>query len=275
MSDERLGPLRDLCGTWVGQGLRLSVRPGANANAQPVRQVYATHEAIAFAPVGPLSSETRGGRPAEGIHGVSYVHEASDAHTGAAIFKRPGIWLNIRTPASIPGVTVVRFETPRHDRALVGEGSWKTCDGPPRIGPAGPITNEPASRRPAHSGKALEIGQGGLPPGVSAAALRDPNTLLREAIEPQSIARTISLRIASGPGADQRCAYAPIPFTRAAPASLEATYWIETVRSRTAAASQVLQLQYSETIIEEVDGTRWPQVSVGTLLKQDLGASRA
>jgi hypothetical protein len=45
VSHPRLGPLKDLHGAWVGDGLRVSVRPGM----RPGRQVIARHEAIAFA----------------------------------------------------------------------------------------------------------------------------------------------------------------------------------------------------------------------------------
>ena len=53
MSDSGLGPLADLLGTWVGEGFSMVTGPGPDGHPGWASRPAATHEAIAFAPVGP------------------------------------------------------------------------------------------------------------------------------------------------------------------------------------------------------------------------------
>jgi len=230
-----------------------------------VWQAAATHEAIAFAPVGPLAP--RRGPAGTGQLGLTYVHQASDATSGRVLFREPGTWLHV--PSRIDQRTqgsVARLATLPEDRAVLADGTWRVVIGPPVIGSRSPVPRDLTTRQPVAFEEGLGVAK--MPDGVAATAGRDPNALLRERIAGQEITRTTVLAVTARPGIEQCRPNAPDAVVNPVTLSLHATFWIETIAERSDTPHELLQLQYSEMVVVEVDGVGWPHISVATLRQQ-------
>ena len=91
----------------------------------------------------------------------------------------------------------------------------------------------------------------------------DPNTILRSALEGQTIEKLVRLITMTQPSGG----IGNIPFivSNADNRVCESVFAIETIRSRT--GDDFLQLQYSQTALIDFGGLSWPHVTVGTLIK--------
>jgi hypothetical protein len=110
-------------------------------------------------------------------------------------------------------------------------------------------------------------------PGITQAMVKNPSTVLTKAIAGQDIVHTIVLRVAATNAHLASVGTANTFFlTENASANLvSATFWIETVKNPHA-AGHFLQLQYTQTVMLDFNGLRWPHVSVATLRRQAGGA---
>jgi hypothetical protein len=267
MNDAGLGPLRDLPGTWIGDGFSLVTRAGPEDHPPRAPQVTVTHEAIAFAEIGPLATRQPQEGPG-GLLGLYYAHQASDAASRTPLFIEPGIWLTMAgRPDASAETSVVRLATLPDGHTVVACGSCATVHEAPQIPAASPAPIDLAT------GRSLPL-EGNLAPDAAEksaelipGAIEDPNTLLRSRTEGQRIASTTILTIAGGPGTEQQLG--DIPFTVKNPdsLSLQATFWIERVADAAGPGGEVMQLQYSQTILISGDGIGWPSISVATLVK--------
>jgi len=119
-----------------------------------------------------------------------------------------------------------------------------------------------------------------LPPGITPDIVLNPNQLLLNDIKGQNIIETTVLRVDANPLANLNGplpAFSPpaplggitnIPFvnTNAKATTMSAIFWIEKVEDST--GNVFMQLQYTQTVILDFIGIKWPHISVATLVKQ-------
>lgn len=284
----QLGPLAELLGNWVGKGFNQVSLPGNPDPSLIFRlTLNATTETLTFDTAGGLIPDRGLGVNNDIFYlGLRYLQEVTDATTNELIHLEPGLWLNLpatTSPSTSP--TVARLGTIPHGDALLAQGNFFTVDGGPQIGTADttPFTLDPTTgaRQNVTSAQYLApFTSTSLPPGIPTGAIANPNILLTEAIQGQNIVNTVVLSVAANPiGGINGTPIAPpnapnnvgaitnIPFVNANPNpnSFSAIFWIETVQNPD--GSQRLQLQYTQTVIFDFDGLKWPHVSVATLVK--------
>jgi hypothetical protein len=294
---ERLGPLAELPGTWVGNGFSLISLPDWHDN-QPFRlQLNATKETLSFTVIGAPIPDRGSQQDDITFLGLHYFQLVSDAMTNENLHSEPGLWLNVPgTTAPQQGQTIVRLATIPHGNTLLAQGpSPSTIDGRPLIGAVDsiPFWLDPVTGArqditdPQYLSRFFSTP---VPAGIPADAIANPNLVLIDAIKNnaingQKIVKTDVLSVSAtpvggindswtapsgAPPAKQKAigGLVSIPFlaTNAHPISFAATFWIETVEG--ADGSAFLQLQYSQTVILDFTDLKWPHISVATLVKQ-------
>ena len=120
-----------------------------------------------------------------------------------------------------------------------------------------------------------------LPPGKPAGSIANPNLVLTEAIKSRKIVNTVVLFVSADPVGDiNGTPIAPpstpndiggivnVPFVikNSNANSFSAIFWIETVEQ--SSSYRFLQLQYTQTVILDFTGLKWPHISVATLVKR-------
>jgi hypothetical protein len=286
-----LGPLADLCGTWVGKGFNLIALP--DKHKPFVLKLNATKETMTFTSIGAPIRNRGSVQDDIWFRGLHYTQQVNDALTNRQLHLEPGLLLHL--PASVDpdqgnaeqGSTIVRLATIPHANSFVAQGpAIRPVKGGPRIDPvdATPFTIDPrtGNRTNVMDSEFLRpFNSTPLPPGIPSGAITNPNETLCQAVEHQDIVKTQMLTVSARPiGGINGTSVAPptqpnnvggilnIPFlaTNAAANSLAANYWIETVMNRD--GTRLLQLQYSQTVILDFFGLNWPHITVATLVKQ-------
>jgi hypothetical protein len=257
-----LGPLANLPGTWVGKGFNLISLPLDSTGIFRLK-LNATREVLTFAPVGAPIPDRGSKEPDIEFLGIHYLQRVSDAPTDAALHMEPGIWLNM---PGVPGepANVVRLATVPHGDSLLAQGSSVTDTGGPFI-PVVSSTPIPVPPTPPLTEAYLSLFEvTRLPEGIPPGSIANPNLVLQEAIQKQSIISTTTLNVSTEPVGG----IINIPFVvkNANPVRMKATFWIETVDGGD--GNSYLQLQYSQTVILNFAGIDWPHISVATLVKQ-------
>ena len=199
----------------------------------------------------------------------------------------PGLWLQFpMTTEPKEDPTVARLGTIPHGDSLLAVGTYLTKNGGPIINP---VDSKPFTLDPATGARINDTNPGylapftttPLPPGIPAGSIANPNLVLSNAIKGQNIVSTVVMFVSATPvGGINGTPIAPpskpsviggivnIPFvdTNANANSFSAIFWIETVQNSD--GTQFLQLQYTQTVILDFIGIKWPHVSVATLVKQ-------
>jgi hypothetical protein len=120
-----------------------------------------------------------------------------------------------------------------------------------------------------------------VPPGVTQDMIKNPNSVLQRALHESLQGRTMARRtflhvsttdtIVKGGGGTANTAFLASshnpPDGNAKAASVEATFWIETIAG-TDGQPDIHQLQYTQLVMLDFNGIHWPHVTVGTLVKQ-------
>lgn len=253
-----------LTGTWLGEGAWVSYDFEADRHPAKALRVVRTHEAIACAAFGDLRAIERQpgpGRPA----GLYYAHSATEATTGRPLFVEPGVWMAHEASADADIVRLAR--PPRGHGMVVAAGSATSIPGAPRIPCVSTRPIDLATGRPltVESGSPSEVHEPAAE--LPGAAIEDPNALLRRRIEGEDIKATSILAVAGGPGTEQRLRDLPFSVVNPDALSLQAVFWIETLRGGDRGEER-MQLQYSQTVVRSVDGVGWPSISVATLVRR-------
>lgn len=268
---EQLGHLADLPGTWVGQGFNLIALPNGQQNNQPSifrLMLNNTIETLTFGALGG-AVPNRGGQDASGkpvqdifFKGLHYFQQVSDAKSFAGLHVEPGLWLNL------PG-SLARLGTVPHGDSLLAQGTGFEVPGGPQFAVADPtpftvdasgkmqlITDQDYIK--PYSDASL------FPAGITAADVMDPNRLLAAAIAGQNITKTVVLQVDS----KDQGGILNIPFVKqnADVVDVSAIFWIETVHNPD--GTEFMQLQYTQTVILDFAGIRWPHISIATMVKQ-------
>jgi hypothetical protein len=283
----QLGPLAELPGAWSGKGFNLVSLPDKHDNKPFRLMINATMETLSFTPIGGPIPNRGSGQDDIFFLGLHYLQQVSDAITSEGIHLEPGLWLNLPATTVPPAqATVARLGTIPHGDALLAQGDFFTVDGGPRIDP---VDSTPFKLDPKTGARINEADAGYLAPftatkpptGIPAGAIANPNVVLTSAIKGQKIVSTVVLRVNAAPvGGINGTPIAPpgspntvgeianIPFVTANPNanSFSAIFWIETVQNPN--GSQFLQLQYTQTVVFDFIGLKWPHISVATLLKR-------
>jgi hypothetical protein len=282
-----LGPLAALPGTWVGTGFNTIWRPHFPAGAQDrFLELNLTSETLQF-------DEIPGAIPNRGLDqkdiemfGVHYLQQISDSVLSAGIHLEPGIWATVpATTAPHEPPTVVRMASIPHGTAVLAQGKAFTIAGPPVIKDTDIIPF--SAGHPSTKGTFADA-QNAFPelklsrkttfrqpsdaaqePGITQAMVKNPNLVLQKAIVGQDIVRTVVLRVDATNSHPQGVGTANTFFlTENASANhVTATFWIEKVK-KAHAHGHFLQLQYTQTVMLDFNGLRWPHVSVATLRKK-------
>ena len=268
---EKLGPLADLPGTWVGKGFNLISLPDFH-DGKPFRlQLNATVENLAFTPVGGKIPNRGSAQDDIMLFGLSYLQRVSDATSDGALHIEPGLWLHVPATAmpSAPA-SVVRQATIPHGDSLLALGNViDPISGGPTISPVDstPTLNPPGA--PLGAGYLAPFSNPPLPVGFKAGYVKNLNLALQDALTDQvsqgmSVVRTIVLLVSTSNSGG----ILNIPFvtSNANATKLDAIFWIETVKQSD--GSEFLQLQYTQTVILNFLGIDWPHISVATLVKQ-------
>jgi len=283
----QLGPLADLPGTWVGNGFNLISLPDKHDNKAFRLKLNATRETLNFSPIGGPIPNRGSAQDDIAFLGLHYFQQVSDAATNEGMHVEPGLWLNLpMTTAPEQAPTVARLGTIPHGDSLLAQGNSLVVDGDPIIKPVDstPFTLDPATGARINENNLSYLApfiSAALPPGIPDGAIGNPNLLLSNAIKGQKIVRTVVLFVSASPvGGINGTPIAPpthpnnvggivnIPFvvTNANANSFSAIFWIETIEN--ADGTQFLQLQYTQTVILDFIGLKWPHISVATLVKQ-------
>jgi hypothetical protein len=205
----------------------------------------------------------------------------------------PGLWLNLPVSTEPKEARMLaRLGTIPHGDALLAQGALVN-NGDPRPGPPEiqPVDSTPftldstGARKNDTNPLYLAAFQNPVapPPGITPAIVANPNIILTDAINKQKligqkILETVVLIVNANPvGGINGTPTAPpdivggienIPFvnTNASANAFSAIFWIETVQNSD--ESKFLQLQYTQTVILEFSGLKWPHIAVATLVKQ-------
>jgi hypothetical protein len=289
----QLGPLAELRGTWVGRGFNLVALPNGQHENKPLPfflKLNNTVETLTFAPIGGAIPNRGFDQQDISFLGLHYLQQVSDAATSTGMHVEPGLWLNLpmtTAPASVPALA--RLGTIPHGDALLAQGplinNGKPFPGGPKIQSVDstPFTVNATTGARQNDTNATYLdpykNPQNLPPGVTAAIVANPNQVLADAIKGQNITETVVLQVNANPvgGINGTPVSSPpllvgsvgnIPFvtTNANANSFSTIFWIETVKN--VDGSYFLQLQYTQTVILEFAGLKWPHIAVATLVKQ-------
>ena len=226
------------------------------------------------------------------MFGVHYMQKIDDSTLSAGIHLEPGIWATVpRTTVPPEPPTVVRMASIPHGTGIVAQGRASTIAGPPIIKPNDII---PFSGAPSGKGSFADAEQSfpelnlskktkfrqpsdaSTQPEITQAMVKNPNLVLTKAIHGQDIVRTTVLHVNAGNAKPHSIGTANTFFlTENASANrVIATFWIEKVK-KPHTNGHFLQLQYSQIVMLDFNGLRWPHVSVATLRKQGTSSTPA
>jgi hypothetical protein len=277
-TSEHLGPLADLPGFWQGTGFSLIARPEFDPNNPNAffLQLNLLHETLEFSHIGsPVPN--RGSEQTDiSLYGVTYLHRVTDAATGGALHIEPGVWMRI-PPTTDPEAkeSLARLYTVPHGNSVcaVGFPQYVVPDGLPTIPPANtvpfPIGGEAPPPGTPNPYAAYDLSfetpfrTSPLPATVTQAMVDDPITMLRDALQGQTLTHITRLIVTT----ENAGGVSNIPFitTNANTQVVESVFAIERVLGPD--DTEVMQLQYSQTALLNFGGMSWPHVTVGTLIR--------
>jgi hypothetical protein len=285
--DDPLGPLAALPGTWVGTGFNTIWRPHFPSGTQDrFLELNLTSETLEF-------EEIPGAIPNRGLDqkdiemfGVHYLQQISDSVLSAGIHLEPGIWATVpATTAPQEPPTVVRMASIPHGTALLAQGKAFTIAGPPVIkdtdiipffgtdpstkGSFADAQNSFPELKLSKKTKFRQPSDASTQPGITQAMVKNPNLVLQKAIVGQDIVRTVVLKVDATNSHPKSVGTANTFFLteNASADHVTATFWIEKVK-KAHTSGHFLQLQYTQTVMLDFNGLRWPHVSVATLRKK-------
>ena len=284
-----LGPLAHLPGTWKGHGFNTIWRPH-HGGQDRFLELNLTSETLVFTKInGPIPN--RGLlMPDIDMFGVTYMQQIAETNSGAGLHIEPGIWVHVPpTTNPIEPSTVVRMGSIPHGTAILAQGTTQFLNGgPPHIPDNNIIPFPIGSAPPANSD--FPSGEQAFPElnlsiptpfrlvslGVTEAMVRNPNSVLQDALRGQTIKSRTFIQISTkhGPikgGGTANTAFladaSNPPGGNAKAVEVDAVFWIETVAGVQGQPDR-LQLQYTQLVQLDFNGLRWPHVTVATLHKQ-------
>lgn len=285
-----LGPLAQLEGTWSGTGFNTIWRPNLLASGQDrFLELNSTTETLAFTKIGgPIPN--RGLLMADiNMFGLTYMQQIAQTEDGAGLHIEPGIWAVV-PPTTDPSVeaSVVRMASIPHGTVILAQGKAFVVPSGPRIDDNNIIPFPIASPAPPNSDFDKAAGTFfpeldlSIPtsfrfasPDVTQDMVKNPNSVLKTAIDGQNITSTTVLAISTKHtpilgGGTANTAFledgSNPPGGNANAVEVDAIFWIETVGGENG-EPDFLQLQYTQLVQLDFNDLRWPHVTVATLRK--------
>ena len=119
----KLGFLKELSGTWEGQGFNLIARPDKEGGLPLFLELNQTFETLSFIPIS--SSIPNRGDIVDDIElfGLTYLQKVSDFVTKGALHIEPGIWVHIPSQDVGTSQGVARMGTIPHGNSLLAQGT--------------------------------------------------------------------------------------------------------------------------------------------------------
>jgi hypothetical protein len=292
------GPLSLLEGKWSGTGFNTIWRPHFPAQPQAeFLELNMTTETLAFTKI-PGAIPNRGLlNPDINMVGLTYMQQIAQTDDGAGLHIEPGIWALVPATED-PKVdqTVVRMASIPHGTAILAQGNAFTVESGPRIDDnniipfcigSTPPQNSDFDKAAAGDFEELDLSKQidnrFVSAGVTQDMVKNPNLVLKKAIEGQTITKTTVMIISTTHdntpgGGTANTAFLEdgskppgcppcVSFGNANAALVDAIFWIETVAGE-GGEPDYLQLQYTQVVQLDFHGLRWPHVTVATLTKQ-------
>lgn len=281
-----LGPLAALVGEWEGEGFNTIWRPHfPSAESDRFLELNLTTEKLVFSPID-------GEIPNRGLlqrdiamFGVTYLQQISKRGEPAkGLHIEPGIWAVVpqtTEPAEPP--SVVRMASIPHGTVINAQGTASVSNGPPpieenniipfAIGGTPPPNSEFSSAEAefpqlnlATPNQFREIANGTAQSEIDQAMVENPNSVLAQALvaTPTPVKETTTLHVLTTNPSIVDGGTANTAFLQGGNANasvVSATFWVETLENGE------LQLQYTQTVMLDFNGLRWPHVTVATLRK--------
>jgi hypothetical protein len=285
-----LGPLAQLVGTWKGHGFNTIWRPHSLASGQDrFLELNLTTETIAFSKINGAIPNRGLLNPDINMFGLTYMQQIAETNGGAGLHIEPGIWAIVpKTTDPAEPATVVRMASIPHGTVINAQGTSLVVAGGPHINDNNIIPFPLGSPPPPNSDFAnaeatfteLNLATPSqfrfVSPGVTQDMVKNPNSVLKTAIQGQNITSTTVLVISTkhapikGGGTANTAFLGTAsnpPGGNANAAEMDAIFWIETVAG-TGGHPATHQLQYTQLVQLDFNGLRWPHVTVATLKKQ-------
>lgn len=292
------GPLSLLAGVWRGTGFNTIWRPHFPADPQPeFLELNMTTEKLAFTKIDGLIPNRGLLNPDINMVGLTYMQQISQTEDGAGLHIEPGIWALVpATDDPKLDQTVVRMGSIPHGTVILAQGDAFTVPSGPEIDDNNiipfciggtPPQNSDFDKAAAGDFEELDLSKPSVnrfvSPGVTQDMVKNPNLVLRQAIEGKTITSTTVLRVSTTHdntpgGGTANTAFLEdgtrppgcppgVSFGNANASVVNAIFWIETVAGQDG-EPDYLQLQYTQLVQLDFHGLRWPHVTVATLTKQ-------
>lgn len=276
-----LGLLAPLLGKWRGSGFNIIWRPNNSTGSDHFLELNLTDETLEFMEI-PGDIPNRGLRQGDiSMRGMHYLQQIQDVNTRQGLHLETGIWAIV--PATVNPLepeTVVRMASIPHGASMLAQGTSSSETAGPIISP---VSIAPFQIAAPTSG--MTFGETNLsvpttfrsPPaqlvGVTQGMVDNPNSVLTAALSGQTIKTTTQLNISTQPVPVIGGGVANTAFLlggssgpNAQAVQVTASFWLEVVKGG-GGAPDILQLQYSQTVMLNFAGLSWPHVSVATLKK--------
>ncbi len=293
------GPLSQLEGVWQGTGFNTIWRPHfpPSGEQQEFLELNKTTETLAFTKI-PGTIPNRGLVNHDiDMVGLTYMQQISQTDDNAGLHIEPGIWALVpRTEDPVVPETVVRMASIPHGTVILAQGTGRTFHSGPSIDDnniipfpiGGPFPkNSDFEKAIAGDFEELDLSKETefrfVSAGVTQEMVKNPNSVLKTAIEGQTITKTTVLIVSTSHdrtpgGGTANTAFledatkppgfpASASFGNANAAEVDAIFWIETVTGEDG-EPDFLQLQYTQLVQLDFKGLRWPHVTVATLTKK-------
>jgi hypothetical protein len=272
-----------LAGAWHGVGFNTIWRPHfPDAPQDRFLELNLTSETLAFTPI-------KGAIPNRGLlqgdinmFGLTYMQQISDSSDDSGLHIEPGIWAIVpETTSPAEQATVIRMASIPHGTVILTQGTVSIEAGAPTIPDNNIIpfgigqTPPPNSQFPTEAQAFAEMNlavqsafRSPPQPGITQEMVQNPNSVLQAALAERTVRSTTTLTVSTTDLPVPGGGTANTAFLQAGNANatiVSATFWIETVQNPT--GPDVLQLQYSQTVMLDFNGLRWPHVTVSTLVR--------
>lgn len=292
-------PLDALVGTWSGPGFNAIWRPHFPAAPQDrFLELNATAETLTFSAINGAIPNRGLLQPDINMFGVTYHQQISDTEQPPnGLHNEPGIWAVVpQTTDPLEGPTVVRMASIPHGTTILAQGTVLTVQGPPIIHdndiiPFGlngghPVKSDFATAEGIFPELNLSTATQfrSMSPSVTQQMVENPNSVLQAVLGAHHISSTTALIVATDDnpvpgGGTSNTAFlqggaAGASQANAIASVVTAIFWIETIAGNGHGNGHGngndghLQLQYTQTVMLDFNGLRWPHVTVATLTKQ-------
>ena len=142
-----LGLLKDLAGSWRGEGFNLIARPAFHYHQNLYLQLNRTREHLKVDPIGSPIPNRGFAQPDIALHGLTYLQSISDLYTGSALHIEPGIWVQqpntVAPPETAPPhqEVIARMGSIPHGNAILAQGVAQRFTGTPVLSVPGAPMN--------------------------------------------------------------------------------------------------------------------------------------